>query len=185
MRQCTQKLIRFLRHPRCQHIGLVFSEPLQLVEEGQFLLLFLWVLLDLAFLTSNLGLEDLPFTLGRQKSSRTHGKRAGQHACQAAHQYEMAISGTCITCHTTYNAKDRAQTVVRSIDGVTEPAAAAFMPAFAAQHHIQHTLRPNGTDRLTNYTPMALFLAPYLAQHALSLSIVDAVRLGLVARNIF
>src|SRR5438270_8618996 len=97
----------------------------------------------------------------------------------------MTISGTCITCHATYNAEDRAQAIVCSIDGVTQPAAAAFMPAFAAHHHIQHTLRPNRTDHLTHHAPMALFLAPYLAQHRLSLGVVDVARLGLVAGYIF
>src|SRR2546429_6366864 len=96
----------------------------------------------------------------------------------------MTISGTCITCHATYNAEDRAQAIVCSIDSVTEPAAAAFMPAFAAQHHIQHTLRPDGTDHLTNHAPVTLLLASYLAQHGLSLGIVNVACLGLVARNI-
>src|SRR5207237_3013736 len=89
------------------------------------------------------------------------------------------------TCHATYNTEDCAQSIVRSIDSITKPAAAALMPAFAAQHHIQHTLGPNRTDHLTNHAPMALFLAPYLTQHGLSLGVVDIASLGLIAGNIF
>src|SRR5438270_4060032 len=127
MRQRTQKLIRFLRHPRCQHIGLVFSEPFQLVEEGQFLLLFLRVLLDLAFLTANLGLEDLSFTLGRQERAGSHRKCAGQHACQAADQNRKSTSLNSSHSQTSYAAKYLKKKNVSGVAGYTGASESHFV----------------------------------------------------------
>src|SRR6266566_6269306 len=53
------------------------------------------------------------------------------------------------------------------------------LPFFA---HFQTALK---AAHLTNHAPMALFLSPYLAQHGLSLGVVDVASLGLVAGNIF
>src|ERR1700756_33196 len=87
-------------------------------------------------------------------------------------------------CHAANDAKNRSQAIIGAIDSISQPAATAFMPAFAAEHDIQHPLGTDRTDNFPDDAPMALLLAPHLAQHTLSLNIVNTAGLGLVARDI-
>src|SRR5258708_464927 len=95
----------------------------------------------------------------------------------------MAVRA-CSTCHAADNAQDRSQPIIRAVNRVSQPAAAAFVPTFAAQHHIEHALRADRLDDLADHASMALFFAAHFAQHALSLTVVDGARLRLVARDI-
>ena len=82
------------------------------------------------------------------------------------------------------DAKDGSQAVISAIDSITEPSAAALVPALAPQHNIEHTLWSNWFDNLAYNAPVALFLAPDLAQHVLRISIVDAASLGFIACDV-
>ena len=156
-----------------------------MIEEGQFFLLLLRVFLDLAFLAPNLRLVDFAFAFGCQEGARSHRKGAGQHARQTTDEHQVAGRASCIARYTADDAEDCAQSIIRAVDGITQPASAALVPAFAPQHDVEHTLRANGADDLANDAPMTLFLAPHFAQHGLSFDIVDAAGLRLVTRNVF
>src|SRR5258708_12254846 len=95
----------------------------------------------------------------------------------------MAVRA-CSTCHAADNAEDRSQAIIRAVNRVSQPAAAAFVPTFAAQHHIEHALRADRLDDLADHASMALFFAAHFAQHALSLTVVHAPPLPPLAPHI-
>src|SRR5207248_8987210 len=109
----------------------------------------------------------------------------GQQVRQTTDELRVAGLTSRIARYTAYDAEDRAQSIIRAVDGITQPATTAFVPAFAPQHDIEHPLRANGANDLANDAPMTLFLAPHFAQHGLSFYIVDAAGLRLVTRNVF
>src|SRR5579885_2129162 len=183
VRHRAQKLLRLLREASRQQMRLLLAKAFQLVHQRKLLALLLRVLLDLAALAGNLRLVDLALALRRQVRAGAHRERAGQHTRQAANQHDLAGRAGRAR-HAADNAEDRAQAIVRAIDRIAQPAAAAFVPALAAQHHIEHALRADRLDNLANHAPVTLLLASHLAQHLLSLQIVNRAGLGLVARDI-
>src|SRR5579885_2210263 len=181
VRQGAQKLLRALREPLRQQFGLFLVEAFQLIKEREFFAFLFGVGLDLALLPLEFRLVDFALALGRQIRAGPHRERACQHPRQPRDQDRAAPAG--IARHAADNAKDRAQSIIRAIDCLPQPAPAALVPAFAVQQNIQPTLRACRFNHLPNDIAVALFLALHLVQQGGRRLVIQCPRLRFIARR--